>query len=393
MVTAPDPSPPNQPRRRLKRYLGRAAIVLVLAIVIFVAGPRNDFGPSVPTQRELPPPDIATLDDWITSREAAFADIKPGNAKGIVWHSPARERTAWAVVYLHGFSASRLETAPVADRVAQALGANLFYTRLAGHGRSAPTAMGEASVQDWMADALEALRVGQTLGERVLVISCSTGSTLATWLALTPEGLQVAAHAFISPNFGPRDKRSELINGPWGRQIALALEGETRGRPPANAREGAAWTSRYPTRALFPMMAMVKQVRESDMAAFHAPVLMLYSEQDQTVDPLQTRSVFERIASPNKTALVVDYSESRGHSRAQGNHTDGRIHRAVGRQPALIRSRSQDACRTRNRHYCNAATWPRWSSSTWAWAPMPSSGSWSSPRCPAWSTICTRNPT
>jgi esterase/lipase len=285
--------------------------VLVLAGATFLAGPRNEFGATMPNPRPLPPDNILALDDWLKGSEAAYPDIKPGNAKGIAWNSSAKQRTPWAVVYLHGFSASRLETAPVTDLVAKTLGANAFHTRLTGHGRGG-AAMGEATVQDWMADAIEAVRIGQTLGERVLVISCSTGSTLATWLALTPEGSQVAAHVFISPNFGPKDKRSELINGHWGQKIALALQGETRGWTPETPLEANAWTSRYPTRALFPMMAMVKSVRESDLSVFQTPLLVLYSESDETVDPIETQAAFTRIGAPLKSIEAVNYSKSKG---------------------------------------------------------------------------------
>lgn len=302
----------STPARRiwLKLALGLLGLVL-LAGAAFLAGPRNDFGPDTPTQRALPPQDIAALDAWLQTSEATYTDIKPGNAKGIVWNSSTHQRTPWAVVYIHGFSASRLETAPVAERVAKELKANTFYTRLTGHGRSG-AAMGEATPQDWMADAVEAVRIGKTLGERVLVISCSTGSTLATWLATSAEGNNVAAHAFISPNFGPKDKRSEIINGPWGKNIALALEGENRGWTPEDSRETQAWTTRYPTRALFPMMAMVKHVRESDLSSFKTPVLVLYSETDQTVDPAETLSAYTRMGAPLKTIEVVTYSKSRG---------------------------------------------------------------------------------
>lgn len=294
---------------------------LALAIGIFLAGPRNALGIAAPTQRPTPPHSLAALDGWLQTSEAAHADIKPGTAKGIVWATPAHQRTPWAVVYLHGFSASRLETAPVADGVAKALGANAFHTRLTGHGLPGP-AMGEASAQDWMADAVEAVEIGHTLGERVLLISCSTGSTLATWLALTPEGHNVAAQAFISPNFGPKDKRSEIINGPWGQQIALALEGETRGWTPEDPREANAWTPRYPTRALFPMMALVKAVRESDLSRFQTPVFMLYSAQDETVDPAQTQEAFARMGSATKAIAVVDYSHSKGQHVLAGDIKD-----------------------------------------------------------------------
>jgi alpha-beta hydrolase superfamily lysophospholipase len=290
-------------------------------VAIFLAGPRSEFGPNEPTLRAMPPENIGAVEDWLNTNEAAYPDIKPGTAKGIVWHSPDKQRTPWSVVYLHGFSASRLETAPVTDLVAQALGANAFHTRLTGHGRTG-AAMGEASVQDWLADAIEAVRIGQILGERVLVISCSTGSTLAAWLAMTPQGSQVAAHAFISPNFGPKDKRSEIINGHWGKSIALALEGANRGGPSEDARVANAWTSRYPTRALFPMMALVKHVRESDLSKFTTPVLVLYSENDQTVDPSETRAAFTRIGAPLKSIEVVTYSKSEGQHVLAGDIKD-----------------------------------------------------------------------
>ncbi len=300
------------PRRRWTRIAVRIGIALLVVAAAVLAGPRNAFGPDTPSARAAPDNQITGLDGWLARSEARFSDIRPGLEKGVVWHAGTQQRTPWAVVYLHGFSASRAETAPLADKVAQQLGANLFYTRLTGHGRSAPGAMGEASVQDWLADTLEAVRIGQLLGERVLIIGTSTGATLATWQAVHTPSDGNTAYAFVSPNFGPRDKRSELINGPWGQQIALALEGETRGRAPADAREAQAWTNQYPTRALFPMMALVKQVRDSDLTQFRAPVLMLQSLSDKTVDPAETQAAYARVGSAHKTLQIVDYSESQG---------------------------------------------------------------------------------
>jgi alpha-beta hydrolase superfamily lysophospholipase len=309
-------------RRNLTHRVFKALLaVVVVTAVVYLVGPRNAPGQLTPSQRNPPPQSIAALDEWLVASEAAYSDIKPGNAKGIVWNATPHQRTAWSVVYLHGFSASRLETAPLADQVGKALKANVFYTRYSGHGRSG-AAMGEANVQDWMADTLEAVAVGQTIGEHVLVISCSTGSTLATLFATTPEGRRVAAHVFVSPNFGPKDKKAELINGPWGRQIALTLEGETRGWIPDNAREANAWSSRYPTRALFPMMAAVKAARESDLSLFQTPVLALYSELDQTVDPVETRAAIARFGTAHKTLEPVTYSKAKGQHVLVGDIKD-----------------------------------------------------------------------
>jgi esterase/lipase len=102
------------------------------------------------------------------------------------------------------------------------------------------------------------------------------------------------------------------MNGPWGHQIAFALLGENRVVAPPNAANGAAWSYSYPTRALFPMMALVKGVRDSNLQSFQSPLLALYSERDQTVEPAQAKAAFTRIGSSNKTLLAVDYSESKG---------------------------------------------------------------------------------
>jgi esterase/lipase len=292
--------------------LGLLLLVLVLGIAAYFLGPRNDFGPFMPSPRPLPPQDISAVADWIKTSEDAFADIKPGNAKGIVWATTPGTRTRWAVVYIHGFSASRLETAPLAETVASQLGANLFYTRLTGHGRADGNAMGEATVPDWMADTLEAVRIGQTLGERVLVISCSTGATLATWLGTSADAGRVAAHVFVSPNFGPKDKRSEIVNMPWGQKIALWVEGPTRSWVPVSAQEANAWTPSYPTKSIFPMMALVKNVRQSDLSLFQTPVLVLFSERDETVDVAETQAAFTRLGSARKSMEPVTYSKSQG---------------------------------------------------------------------------------
>ena len=304
----------NRPSRlfnaRWTRVVAIIAGVFLAAILVFLAGPRNALSPNTPAARAQAPQDIGQVEAWLRQSEATFPGLKPNNEKRIVWASTPGQRTPWSVVYIHGFSSSRLETAPLTDMVAKTLGANVFYTRLTGHGLPG-SAMGDATAQDWLADAEEALHIGQTLGERVLIISCSTGSTLATWLEVNGQNAHVGGQVFISPNFGPKDKRADLINGPWGEQLTLAIQGDTRGGPAESPAEDAAWTNQYPTRALFPMMALVKGVRESHLEAFRSPALVLYSEQDQTVEPEQTKKAFARFGSAIKRLEVVDYSESK----------------------------------------------------------------------------------
>ena len=82
--------------------------------------------------------------------------------------SAAHAAVQSAVVFIHGFSATGHEIRPLPDLVANGLVANLFFTRLSGHGQGGP-AMGCATLDDWRADVAQALAFGRMLGKRVLV--------------------------------------------------------------------------------------------------------------------------------------------------------------------------------------------------------------------------------
>jgi hypothetical protein len=312
----------NSQYRQSGHWLWKSAAGCVaLLVLVFLLGPVNELGPDTPTRRAPPPIALNELDTWLANSESAFPALRPGTAKGIVWANNEKKRTPWSVVYIHGFSATRMETAPLAEEIAKALGAHLFYTRLSGHGLPGE-ALGRATPQDWMADTLEAVQIGATLGDKVLVISCSTGATLATWLGTRPEAANVNAQVFISPNFGLKNKLSELVNGHWGHHIAHAVAGDTIAYERTDPREALAWTTSYPTKAIYPMLALVKKVRDSDLSAFKTPVLVLYSAADQTVDATATKEAFARLGSTRKTLEAVTYSNSPGQHVLTGEIRD-----------------------------------------------------------------------
>ena len=143
----------------LGAILGVVAAALT-ALILFGAREPLDLFPAFEASR-LP----TDLDSYLRDREAVVGGVKPGAEKRIHWAGAAGVQTDWAVVYLHGFSATAEEIRPVPDRVAQGLGANLYYTRLAGHGLG-PERFAGPSVNDWMIDVAEALAIGRRIGKR-----------------------------------------------------------------------------------------------------------------------------------------------------------------------------------------------------------------------------------
>ena len=263
-------------------------VFLVLAVVVGIAWV------TLPRARMGPMPDPASvalgqdLDAWLAARESRFDDIVPGAEARIRWAGTAGARTDWALVYLHGFSASSEEIRPVPEDVARALGANLYLARLTGHGRDG-AAMADATADDWGRDTAQAIAIAGRLGDRVALISTSTGGTLGA-IAAGAFADAVDAVVMISPNFGPRNPSARLLTLPGAKWWIPAIAGETRSFETVNDAHARYWTERYPTVAVLPMQAAVDRARAADLGRATAPALVIYSESDTVVRPDATRA-------------------------------------------------------------------------------------------------------
>ncbi|HEV8036462.1 alpha/beta hydrolase, partial [Yoonia sp.] len=189
-------------------------------------------------------------------------------------------------------SATGQELRPLPDLVAKALGANLHFTRLTGHGQNSD-AMGQATLADWRRDVAEAIAIAQTLGEEVIIMGCSTGCTLAT-LALA-EGVQVTGMVHVSPNFGLRNRVVQrLLDLPAAGHWAKYVAGASRKIKRINAGHAAYWTLNVPIAAVHVMADAVRAVRKADLAIIQTPALFCFNEADQVVHPDDTRHVMAR---------------------------------------------------------------------------------------------------
>lgn len=286
-------------------------ILVVAGFAAFVFGPR----PPSDTTIEFDPSSLSDdLDAYLTASEAEFDDLRPGNQKQIVWAYPAsRARTPLAIIYVHGFSASPGELRPLPDLVARKLGANLYYARLSGHGRSGD-AMRDSSVHAWVNDFAEAVAIGRRLGERVIVMATSTGASLATWAATQPELMRnVAGLVQFSPNYGIQATGSSLLSMPWAKQMVQLIIGERRSFEPTNQLHAQYWTSDYPSLALLPMASLVKLADATDAAIIKIPSLFVYSPLDQVIRPDLVKAKAAAWGAPSRTIEVTDDDDPNHH--------------------------------------------------------------------------------
>ena len=103
--------------------------------------------------------------------------LRPGTEKKVLWAQGNGVKSKTSIVFIHGFSASRVEIDPVVDLIAAELNANVYFTRLRGHGQDGK-ALGEATYEQLLDDTIEAIEIGKSIGDDVLLIGCSTGCSL-----------------------------------------------------------------------------------------------------------------------------------------------------------------------------------------------------------------------
>ncbi|SLN57417.1 Thermostable monoacylglycerol lipase [Falsiruegeria litorea R37] len=268
--------------RALGKLLGRLLLILVVVGAgLWIFGPREE----VNLNPTFEPRKFGEgVQVYFESIESSFDDIVPGTEKRVIWQEGAKEqRTQYSVLYIHGFSASSEEIRPVPDRIADALGANLVYTRLQGHGRGSD-AMVEGTAVGWMQDTAEALSAARAVGDKVVVISTSTGGTLAAAAALDPNlSADVAAMIFVSPNFGVNAPMAWIPGLPGARIWLPPLMGGTRNPPTGHEAKDMYWSTNYSWEAVVPLTALLQEVVVQDFSAAKVPALFRFSDDDKVV--------------------------------------------------------------------------------------------------------------
>eukprot|EP00301_Raphidiophrys_heterophryoidea_P004947 c12114_g1_i1.p1 GENE.c12114_g1_i1~~c12114_g1_i1.p1 ORF type:complete len:394 (+),score=70.71 c12114_g1_i1:98-1183(+) len=279
---------------------------------------------------------LKKLEEEIVCREKQL-DLIDGAEKRIFWSRPY-EKTPLSLVYLHGWSACRQELDPLPQNIARELKANLFSTRLSGHGfakgNNIEPFMKEARPEKMFGDAVEALKIGCLIGERVVLIACSTGGALATWLASHPEfRSSVAALIVISPAYAlatsvyppfrlvlsfvsllPPPLRSLVESG-----IAYGLLGPVHKINVNNEECKKYWICQYPSVALVALVQTLWQAEcATNFKSVVAPVLVLGNVIDNTVSFDCIIKRFSEFGTPHKAL------ESFGH-RAHHHVIAGRV--------------------------------------------------------------------
>ena len=232
--------------------------------------------------------DIEDIDSLLESQEKMFRGLRPGTEKKILWTQGNGVKTKTSIVFIHGFSASRVEIDPVVDLIATELNANIYFTRLRGHGQDG-RALVEATYEQLLDDTIEAIEIGKSIGDKVILMGCSTGCSLIH-IALD-QNHDIKAAIYISPNFGPKPIKGQALRIPGAKFLVPLVFGKEHSFIAKNDEYATCWTIKYPTKALFTIKTTVLASHQVDHQAIKVPIMMWFSDEDKVVNAKWTRKI------------------------------------------------------------------------------------------------------
>jgi pimeloyl-ACP methyl ester carboxylesterase len=285
-----------------KRLLKWLAIIIAILAVVYLLGPN----PSTPTySTDLPsvPSDALALEGYIKYNEAQHK-LRPNNEARIIWaNDSAKTKTEYVIVYLHGFSASQEEGAPVHRNIAKKFGCNLYLSRLAEHGIDTTEQLINFTPEKYWNSIKQAYAIGKQLGNKVILLGTSNGGSASLQLAAAyPE---VHALILLSPNIGIFDPNAWLANNPWGLQIARAVTGSNYVIPKDERPiYKQYWNSPYRLESIVQLQEYLETAMVPEtFTKIKQPALMLYYyrdsiHQDSVVKVSAMKKMFEQLGTP-----------------------------------------------------------------------------------------------
>ncbi len=248
------------------------------------------------------------LERYVTDQEAKHK-LKPDNEARIIWADSSKKKTEYSVVYLHGFSASQEEGDPIHEQFAKKFKCNLYLARMADHGIDTTDQLLYFTADRWWQSSKEALAIGKALGNKVIIMSTSTGGTMALILAAEYPS-DVFALINMSPNIELFNPASWLANNPWGVNLARIIVGGKYNvsKPILGVDmklQNQYWNDKYRLEAVCQLQEMLEdKMKESTFKKVAQPSLSLYyykseAEQDSTVKVSAILEMNKQLGTPD----------------------------------------------------------------------------------------------
>ncbi len=306
--------------RPLKKIGFGVLILTIVLLLAFLVGPKVAFAPIV--SPEIPDRifTLVQVDSMVTVSQL-IPNLRPDNGSRIYWADSTPKKTTWSLVYIHGFSASPEEGDPVFVELGKRYGMNVYVPILPGHGQQVPEAFLDLTPNQLIEAAKQAVQVGNSIGDSLIVMSCSTGSTLALYLGGANTD-KIDVLMMYSPNIELEDPAAKLLTGAWGKQIAYQAVGKYKtwkkpGEP--STPKDQYWTTTYRVEGLISLQSLLDNtMTDNVLSTVSQPYFIGYyykneEERDKTVSLEAINRFHEMAATPEGQKVIVAFANVGAH--------------------------------------------------------------------------------
>jgi pimeloyl-ACP methyl ester carboxylesterase len=298
----------------LKKVFYAILILVGVLVLVYAFGPKPE-KPNLMARIFKMESNLKNLETQVAENERNTQGLRPDNEARIVWaDTTKKEKTPFSVVYLPGFSASQFEGEPMHRDFAKRYGCNLFLARLQGHGIESKDNLIDFTAESYFESAEKAIAIGKELGEKVIIISSSTGGTLS--LLAASQDPDIHALIMYSPNIAIADKAAKLLNKPWGLKIAKMVHNNSDYHEfdpkDVDIFTKKYWTWRYRIEALVQLENLLDYgMNDETFAKVKCPVFSgYYYEDEKNQDPVVSVAAIQDMMKKLGTPIAQRYEKA-----------------------------------------------------------------------------------
>jgi pimeloyl-ACP methyl ester carboxylesterase len=283
-------------------------IIMFLSIIFFFAKNKYYKPIKVPTKQSF-----HTFYKQKIS-ESKSLGVRPGDGEKLIHYGQVSNR---AILYIHGFGATRAEGEFVVDSLSKLWKANTYYLRLPGHGLDDEEAHAKATFDQYLMEAEEALYRIHELGDSVIVVGTSMGGLLATYLAAQYPDM-VQGLILFSPFYDYASTLGFAVKIPGFVDAYALINGNERKYEPSKAFEERVqpgyedpWTMTQKVRAVKSLEHLRNYIaKKAVYEKVKSPVLMMFyyqdeEHQDKAASVSAMREAFDAFSSNIKMEYAI----------------------------------------------------------------------------------------
>ena len=273
--------------------------------------------------------DIHEVVQHVQKSEQRAGPLKPDNHARIIWNDTHKEEKApCSIVYIHGFTASFGEGAPLHAKTADALGCHLYVPRLHAHGLVTEQPLMDMHPDSLLADVAHALAIGDLLGDKVVVVGTSMGGMLSLHLASSyPESVDYLV--LLAPLVEFAQRESFLFDKSWGQRLMkLLLGGSYVESDPQSDDHGRYWYQSFRIESLHVLKTLkVNLLQDEIYGNITQPTFAGYyyrdeEHQDELVSVKAIESIESKLATLPEKRQFIAFPEVEDHVIGSSYRTD-----------------------------------------------------------------------